>query len=81
MSGECEKCGEHCLDCKCYEKCKCYKHPATHPQEFDMLISEFGMMDNVLIQEIEATCKVCHDKFNFTQQDKDMISRYFNISA
>ena len=67
MSGECEKCGEHALDCKCYERCKCDKNPSTQENDFEMLISEFGMMGKIYRQEIDATCKICKDKFKFTQ--------------
>ena len=69
MSGECEKCGEHCLECECYEKCKCEKHPSTHPEEFNMIIAEYGMFDKILKQEIDATCKKCGDKFFFKSKD------------
>lgn len=48
-----------------YESCKCNKHPATHPEEFEMLICEYGSMNILLTQEIDATCKVCKDKFMF----------------
>lgn len=49
-----------------YEKCKCDKHPATHEQDFDMLISEFYAMNDLLVQKIDATCSMCQDKFTFT---------------
>lgn len=50
-----------------YERCKCNKHPATHQDEFDLIIWEYGSLDKLLFQEIEATCKICKEKFKFTK--------------
>lgn len=69
MSGECDKCGEHALECRCYERCQCDKHPSTHEHEFDMIFSEFGMLDTILIEEAVAVCKTCKDKFNFIKRN------------
>lgn len=68
MSGKCDQCEKLFLDCQCYERCKCGKHPATHEDDFEMLFSEFGSLDKVLWKEIDATCKTCGDKFKFKKE-------------
>lgn len=56
-----------------YDKCKCGKNPVTHIEDFDTIISEFGMFDKPYkmfdkpykMVDIEATCKTCNEKFDF----------------
>lgn len=46
-----------------YDKCACDKNPATHPESFNVVISEFGQQDKVIKTETTATCKNCQNKF------------------
>lgn len=62
---ECIKCSLNSLQCRCYERCNCGKHPSSHADDFIMRIDETGMNGRVIKQKIYATCKVCKDEFNF----------------
>lgn len=45
-------------------KCKCGYHPSINADKFEIIFSEFGILDKVLIQEEIATCKSCLTKFS-----------------
>jgi hypothetical protein len=51
MSGECDKCGEHCLDCKCNSK-KLVHHPCP-----DYIKQFFSTV------EIPKYCPECKNEF------------------
>ncbi len=52
-----------------FDICKCGFNPALNENEFTILFSEYGIMDKVLIQYADATCKKCGEKFKF---EKDL---------
>lgn len=64
---DCNECGENLLNCECYVKCKCNKHPFTHENAFEMKGSVYGIFDEVLFEDFEASCKICNEKFKFSK--------------
>jgi len=53
------------IEDKTYEVCKCGFNPALNEKEFDVLYSEYGMLEKVLIKSADAVCKTCGEKFKF----------------
>lgn len=55
MSGECQKCNEHCLDCKCEHKwlcAECFKQKYKPNEDFDWRTVSF----------VPMRCEKCRDE-------------------
>ncbi len=51
-----------------YETCKCGYNPAIQPEKFEILYSEYGMLDKILIESADAKCKTCNETFKFEKK-------------
>ena len=61
---------------KDYDRCACGKNPATHPDEFNITVSEFGRLDKVVRTEMTAICNNCHEKFKLIQDHTENAQKW-----
>jgi hypothetical protein len=54
-----------------YPVCECGNNPAISPTDFYIVWSEYGMRDKTLIQEADAKCKTCGEKFKFKKDYRE----------
>lgn len=72
MSGECDKCGEHALECNCLSSTSDISKEVMAKLECDLLHEKFPfMIENIFYPQIVWFCKICQsEKFSKIKKNK-----------